>query len=152
LELVNEIIFNKFVRPICIPDITSKVANSTSGTVVGYGKTEARTTSNISRKLEIPIYDFLNCTKHSSDHKNMVSSRAFCGGSADGRGVCDGDSGSGVYVKYRGRVYLRGIVSAGLVNAILECDLEQVAVFTDVPHFYGWIKSGGSDPYAPNKV
>ena len=150
LELAEEVTFNKFVRPICVPDVESGVAGSSIGTVTGFGKTEVGVISNVAKKLEIPIYNFKNCTKYSSDHRSLVSHRTFCGGTADGRGVCDGDSGGGVYVKHNRAYYLRGLVSSSLMNVDLECDVDRVAVFTDVPKFYGWIKSGGLDVHAEN--
>jgi len=152
LELANDVVFNKFVRPICVPDVDSDVARVSNGTVIGFGKTETGFLSDVTKKLEIPFYDFKNCTTHSSDHTTFVSARTFCGGTSDRRGVCDGNSGGGVYVKHGGRFYLRGLVSFGLLNADLECDVETDAVFTDVPKFYGWIKSGGLDQHAANRV
>jgi len=152
LELANEINYNKFIRPICIPEVESAVARASSGTVVGFGNTENRTISDVANKLEIPIYDYKNCSKHSSDHRSLISPRTFCGGSADGHGVCSGDSGTGVYVPYNNAAYyLRGIVSSSLPNIVGECDVTRQAIFTDVPKFYGWIKSGGLDAHAENR-
>lgn len=151
LELANEINFNKFIRPICVPDVDSEVSRFTNGTAVGFGITENGTVSDLAKKLDIPIYDYQNCTKHSSDHKPLSSARTFCGGWADGSGVCSGDSGSGVYVSYNRAYYLRGIVSSSLPNIYGECDVDREAIFTDVPKFYGWIKSNGTDEHAENR-
>ena len=150
LELVEAVKFNQFIRPICIPDVESVVASASTGTVIGFGKTETGTISDVAKMLEIPIYGYKNCTKHSPDHQNLISHRTFCGGSADGSGVCDGDSGSGVYVQYNSDYYLRGLVSSSFSNVVLQCDVNKVAIFTDVPKFYGWIKSGGLDVHAEN--
>ena len=145
LELVNEVQFDKFIRPICIADRKSEVAKARSGTVVGFGITETGRISDVANKLDIPIYDYHNCTEHNIDHRCLVSARTFCGGPADGSGVCLGDSGGGVYVPDNRRFYLRGIVSASLFNAVLQCDVDREAIFTDVTRFYDWIKSGGLD-------
>ena len=145
LELVNEVQFNKFIRPICIADRKSEVAKAQSGTVVGFGKTESGIISDIANKLEIPIYDYLNCTKHSEQHRTLVSARTFCGGSADEHGVCSGDSGGGVYAPHNRRFYLRGLVSASLYDIFLNCDVYEKAIFTDVTKFYDWVKDGGLD-------
>ena len=148
LELVREVGYNKFIRPICIPDINSEVGKFSRGIAVGFGITENDTISDIANKLKIPIYDHEKC---SEDHQPLISDRTFCGGSADGSGVCNGDSGSGVYVIYKRKYYLRGIVSSSLPNEVNECDVNREAVFTDVPKFYGWIKHGGLDTCANNK-
>ena len=142
LELVNEVQFSKYIRPICIANSSSEVAKAQSGTVVGFGKTETGRISDIANKLDIPIYDYQNCTKHSERHHGLVSARTFCGGTADGKGVCMGDSGGGVYVKHNGRSYLRGLVSASLYDDVQDCDVYEKAIFTDVTEYYDEIKNG----------
>ena len=144
LELANEVQFSKYIRPICIADSRSEIAKAPNGTVVGFGKTESGRISDIANKLEIPIYDYLNCTKHSERHRNLMSARTFCGGTADGHGVCLGDSGGGVYVKNKGRRYLRGLVSASLFDDV-GCDVYEKAIFTDVTKYYDGIKRGKWD-------
>jgi secreted trypsin-like serine protease len=48
-------------------------------------------------------------------------------------------SGGGFTLKQGNRWYLRGIVSAGLVEGHL-CDVNSFAVFTDVAQFITWVK------------
>jgi len=143
LELANDIQFDNFIRPICLADDESEVAEALHGTVVGFGFNENRTLSDIANKLDISIRDYHSCTLISPDHQTFASFRTFCGGPADGRGVCDGDSGSGVYVLHDGAFYLRGLVSSSLINDNNECDTHKQAVFTDVTQYYEWIKRGG---------
>jgi len=142
LELVNEVQFNSYIRPICLADDESDMAEVLHGTVVGFGFTENGKISDIANKLDISIRDFHSCVAKSPDHQTFASGRTFCGGPADGRGVCDGDSGSGVYVKHNEIFYLRGLVSSTLVNDG-QCDTHKQAVFTDVTQYYRWIKRGG---------
>lgn len=143
LELTDEIKFNNYIRPICIADEDSPIVRARNGTVVGFGKTRNGQISNVAKKLEIPILDFTKCVKESSDFESFASARTFCGGSADGTGVCDGDSGGGVYVTYGNAFYLRGVTSVSAANTALQCDTKKRAVFTDVTYFYDWIKRGG---------
>jgi len=141
LELVNEVKFSNYIRPICLADEDSEVAEALQGTVAGFGLTKNGTLSNIANKLDISIRDYHSCTLTYPDHQSFASARTFCGGPADGRGVCDGDSGSGVYVQHNNAFYLRGIVSNSLVdNNTMECDTHQQAIFTDVTQYYEWIK------------
>jgi len=142
LELANEVQFNNYIRPICLADDDSEIAEISKGTVVGFGITENGTPSDIANKLEIAITDYHSCILKSRDISTFASARTFCGGPADGRGVCSGDSGSGVYVKHNEIFYLRGLVSSGLINNNYECDTHRQAVFTDVPEYYDWIKRG----------
>jgi len=140
LELVDEVQFNYYIRPICLADEESDVAETSNGTVVGFGLTENGTLSNIANKLDISIRDYHSCISTSLDHQTFASARTFCGGPADGRGVCSGDSGGGVYVLHKNVFYLRGLVSSSLFNNItMECDTHKQAVFTDVTQYYYWI-------------
>ena len=143
LELVTEVRFDNYIRPICLAHEYSKIINATHGTVVGFGRTDDGSYPAVAKKLDIPITKFNECIRESSDHETLASARMFCGGPADGRGVCDGDSGSGVYVLHNRRFYLRGLVSSSLLNDNFLCDTERKAAFTDVTHYYDWINRGG---------
>jgi len=140
LKLVDEIQFNNFVRPICLAEEYSEVAEVSTGIVVGFGITENGRVSNIANKLEISITDYHRCILKSPDISTFATARTFCGGPADGRGVCSGDSGSGVYVKHNEIFYLRGLVSSSLVNNNFECNTYKQAIFTDVTQYHRWIK------------
>ena len=144
LELENEIRFTNFIQPICLNDSESLIAVTTDGIVAGFGRTENRKYSNVAKKLEIPILSYHNCTKNKRKLHQFVSARTFCGGPGDGRGVCDGDSGSGLYVTYGDSYYLRGIVSASLMNTVNECNVDTFAVFTDAAKHTEWIRSFGN--------
>lgn len=50
-----------------------------------------------------------------------------------------GDSGGGLFIKYKDVYYLRGIVSSSLISDDL-CDVNNYAVFTDVIKLKDWIK------------
>lgn len=54
-----------------------------------------------------------------------------------------GDSGSGLFFNYQGRNYLKGIVSASLLDRG-KCNVNNYAIFTNVFKFTSWIK----DPHA----
>jgi len=144
LELANEVQFNNYIRPICLADEESEVAKTTSGTVVGFGLNGNGTLSDIANKLEVPIRSYHRCTSYSRDHHSYISYRTFCGGPADGRGVCSGDSGGGVYVLHNDQFYLRGLVSASLMNNLNQCDIHKEAIFTDVTKYYDWIERSAS--------
>jgi len=143
LELTNEVQFNNYIRPICLADDESDMAEISTGTVIGFGITENGTISDVAKKLEIPITDYHSCTENSLDHQRIASVKTFCGGPADGRGVCNGDSGGGVYVKHNDIFYLRGLASSSLINNNFECDTLRQAIFTDVLQYYDWIMRGG---------
>ena len=142
LELAEEVEFSNLIIPISLT-YPGKLVHNSSGTVVGFGYTESKTLSDVANKIEIPIRDYKSCTQKSNDHRDFVSARTFCGGFANGTGVCSGDSGGGVYVFENDTFYLRGIVSAALLNKKLECDVHKEAIFTDALEYYDFIQSGG---------
>lgn len=126
------------------PDFTA--TSITEGIAVGYGINENGTVSNIARMIRSPIISHRDCSK-SEIHQALLSHRGFCGGYANGTGVCAGDSGSGLYVLHNGKYYLRGIVSASLYGFAFGCNVDEHAIFTDVLKFYDWIIGGGSNTY-----
>jgi len=145
LEIKNEVQFNYFIQPICIADKNSSIAQVSQGIVIGFeiitdsNGNKTKSVSDVAKKLEIPIRNYQDCIKNSSAHKYIASARMFCGGPADGRGVCSGDAGGGVYVLHNGQFYLRGITSATLRNNKSGCDVDRDAIFTDVTKFHDWI-------------
>jgi len=145
LELSNQIHFDQYIQPICLAEPGSEVASINVGYVVGFGKSERTDKEEIARLVETPIHSYRVCGTNSSDHQPLLSNRGFCGGYANGTGVCTGDSGSGLIVEYEGIYYLRGIVSSSLGGSIEGCNLYQYSIFTDILGFFGWIKSGKDD-------
>ncbi|KAL7013284.1 hypothetical protein ACKWTF_015320 [Chironomus riparius] len=118
----------------------SRIAVMTEGTAIGNGKgSEHNNYENIPKILKMPVQTDEICMNKDSFFKQLSSGRTFCAGSANGTGVCSGDSGSGFIVKIGPDYYLRGIVSVSLGDPILDCDVKSFAVFTDVLKFIDWI-------------
>ena len=148
LILESEIEFTKFIQPICIAEPTSGIIEPLHGTVVGFGRMGNRQYADIAQKLNISIISYLKCSQISKDIHSVLTSRAFCGGTTEGRGVCDGDSGGGVYVVKNQQFYLYGIVSSALMSKVNQCDTSTYSIFTNVEDFFYWIKSDGTNKYA----
>ncbi|XP_070499055.1 chymotrypsin-like protease CTRL-1 [Chironomus tepperi] len=142
LELVKSVQYTDYIQPICLIEPNSPISSLTDGEVVGFGKSEKANHETIAQRINTPIQSNEKCIK-SGQHESLVSHRAFCGGSANGTGVCLGDSGSGLFVFKNGKFYLRGIVSASLRGSLYGCNVNTYAVFTDVIKFHSWVKSGG---------
>lgn len=76
----------------------------------------------------------------------IASQRTFCGKGENGGGPCLGDSGGGFFVKKDRKWFLRGIVSASLLNSNNTCDVTKLSIFTNVPDYSNWIlQSSGLD-------
>ncbi|KAL7013251.1 hypothetical protein ACKWTF_015299 [Chironomus riparius] len=150
LVLEKDVTFSENVQPICMPIPNSKVTTISSGSVIGYGKSEDTTKihENIPKILSTPIHSNPNCFADNDGLALISSGRTFCGGSGRGIGVCTGDSGSGLIVTDGSAYYLRGIVSSSLLNANRGCDVDTYAVFTDVTKFIDWINGIPADRFA----
>lgn len=152
LVLEKDVTFNEHVQPICMPISNSNIETITSGSVVGYGKSEDETKvhENIPKILATPIHNNRDCF---ADNENLIlfsSGRTFCGGTGKGIGVCLGDSGSGLIVFNRDSFYLRGVVSSSLIGGPFGCDVNAYAIFTDVLKFVDWINEIPIDRFAVN--
>jgi hypothetical protein len=144
LELDHDVTFSNYIQPICLIQPTSEIEAIKNGIVAGFGRSEEKNVENIARVINMPIHSYKECLK-SKDHESLLSHRTFCGGHANGTGVCVGDSGGGLYVSYRNTYYLRGIVSASLHGDNYGCNVDAYAVFTDVIKFKSWIETGATD-------
>lgn len=125
-----------------MPSPESGILNADEGIVAGFGVTERGGLARIAQKLKIPIVDYHTCIANSPDHLSLIGARTFCGGPGGGRGVCSGDSGTGLNTYYNGRYYLQGIVSAALMTNVNECNVDSYGIYTNVVDFFGWIMTG----------
>lgn len=144
LELEHEIQFTNFIQPICMAN--SDLNSVTTGFVAGFGKSEAGHVENIARTVTIPIHENKVCAK-SKDHETILGGRSICGGSADGVGVCEGDSGSGLIIQKDGIHFIRGIVSASLYAPLHGCNVQAYSVFTDITEFRSFVATQ-EDPHS----
>lgn len=117
------------------------------GIIVGYGQSEdkSKTHETIPRVLKVPIKDNEECFLDNYKFAKIGSKRTFCAGSKNGTGACRGDSGSGLFIKIGATHYLRGIVSSSLFDENGYCDVDNYAIYTNIPQFLRWIQNP-SDP------
>lgn len=141
LVVGDRIIFDNYIQPICLISSDSPPESITTGIVVGYGKSENETIihEREPKVIELPIQRNDKCFIKYPDLTRISSLKTFCAGTEKGTGVCHGDSGSGLVVEYEGAYYLRGIVSASLLNKVNGCDVDIYSVFTDVLFYKDWI-------------
>ncbi|XP_070501603.1 serine protease gd-like [Chironomus tepperi] len=137
LVLEREAAFSELIQPICLVQDTSAIA----GVVVGYGKSEDETKihEKIPKMIETPIHSNKDCFMDNQALAALSSGRTFCGGLGRGVGVCNGDSGSGLFVTDGTTYYLRGVVSSSLKRISYECNVDTYSIFTDVIKYIDWI-------------
>lgn len=142
LELDSEVEFNQYVQPACVlleKDLTDMV-----GSVVGWGRTEFDATSSILREAELPVIDLLTCLNSDRDVFGQTLDRGMlCAGYTNGTGLCNGDSGGGLFIEINGAWYLGGIASFTKARHEDEtlCQTKGYSVFTKVYEYLPWIRN-----------
>jgi secreted trypsin-like serine protease len=154
IEFEYPVTFSNYIQPICLWESPFDPSQS-SGTVVGYGKSEDLTKihENIPKVIDVPIQTQEECFLSNPALVPISSTRTLCGGYRNGTGVCNGDSGGGLVIQSNNVFYLRGIVSSSLIRDF-SCDLQNYSIFTNVLKFKDWIKSFliGQTSITPSKV
>lgn len=141
LQMEDPVTFNKFIQPICLISSGLNTLSFENGNIVGYGLSskDSNKVDPIPKVLNVPIVKDDDCYKHNPTLKSISSKNTFCAGYGNGADVCFGDSGSGLYIKHNKTHYLRGIMSASLIDSDTECDANDYAVITEISNFYAWI-------------
>ncbi|KAF5307091.1 hypothetical protein FQR65_LT07150 [Abscondita terminalis] len=139
LLLEHDVKINSFVKPICLPaPNTQNVTLPSTLVAVGWGLTENRTSSDIKRKVYLPVQTNSECE---SALEETLTDKQICVGGQVGKDTCGGDSGGPLMNNFinmntgDSHWYLVGIVSFGY-----ECGLEGYpAVYTKVSSYMDWI-------------
>lgn len=142
--------YAKYVKPVCLLDPSFGISSFQEGVVVGWGKQSSGPEDiKTPRKLTVPILTNEQCFLKNPKFATISSERTFCAGhEMKGAGVCNGDSGGGLFVVHQGKYFLLGIVSASFsVNG--ECDVNTYALYTNVNQLLSWIESFGSNTQQP---
>lgn len=137
LKLIEDVTFSKYVQPICLVTDNSLMINITRGKVAGWGKSEDYGNSvDIARIVNLEIQELVECFIENPLLAKIAWTKAFCAKSED-KGVCEGDSGSGLYVKIGDKFFLKGLVSSSIQK---ECSEKSTALYTDIIKYYNFIK------------
>lgn len=138
LILEEDVHLSRFIGPICLP---KEVTRPTSGKhfVAGWGLSEETADQSIPKMIRAPIVNNQDCFRDKFELSKMSSGRTFCAGTADGAGVCLGDSGHGLFTQSNDIFYLDGIVSSSLLSFGGVCDVTTYAIYTNVTKFLVWI-------------
>ncbi|XP_063698018.1 serine protease easter-like [Culicoides brevitarsis] len=144
IRLAKTVKFTAFVKPICLPmdnELKEKSLVGDRMEVVGWGKTETRSQSNIKLKVKIRGVDLNTCSARFQPVRRVIDTQV-CAGGDRGKDSCRGDSGGGLIGTYkdsRGNyyAYLAGVVSYGPDP----CGQEGFpGVYTRVSRYLDWIE------------
>lgn len=143
LRLAQEVTFNDYVAPICMPQTAELRQAQYEGiglTVAGWGKTE--TGSNSDRKLKVVVRGVtrLQCEQVYRRQNVRLGAGQLCAGGEKDRDSCRGDSGGPLMaVDKTGNPfwYAVGVVSFGPTP----CGLRNYpGVYTRVSEYVDWVK------------
>ncbi|XP_069484631.1 ovochymase-1 [Ambystoma mexicanum] len=138
IQLNESLVFNDYVRPVCLPISNKVVVPSTVCIVTGWGSTEegARSTCRL-QQVQLPVMDRTICSKMYFDQYSIrLTNSMFCAGGLGGKDACQGDSGGPMLCQNANGAYtIEGIVSWGIGCARPKTP----GVFTVVPYFLEWI-------------
>ncbi|KAM4038283.1 ovochymase-1 [Anomaloglossus baeobatrachus] len=139
IRLAEALIFNDFVRPVCLPSMEEPLEPSSLCVVTGWGSTrEDGQYANRLQQLPVPILNNNIC--NTNYYPGAISERMFCAGFPDsgGKDACQGDSGGPLVCPSSDKSYvLYGIVSWGVGCARPKWP----GVYTRVRSFLGWIEN-----------
>ncbi|KAG4080172.1 hypothetical protein HA402_008243 [Bradysia odoriphaga] len=139
VRLAEDVSYSDFVKPICLPSTVgaTRSAPMASLQVAGWGRTLESRQSNTKQKLEVPIFDHLQCQEKFATANTFIDDSQLCAGGIYTQDACDGDSG-GPLMKFTDNYWIvEGIVSFGRA-----CGLEGwPGVYTRVSSFEDWIEN-----------
>lgn len=109
-------------------DLFELLKNQTSGIVYGYGVTQLKSKSNDALKKELPVTVNLNNEIQVLITESLIKKR----------GLCQGDSGGGLFIKHNNETYLIGILSG--INSKGDCgSVESYGAYSIVSNHMHWI-------------
>ncbi|KAI5750266.1 hypothetical protein M8J76_014210 [Diaphorina citri] len=135
LQLAAPLRYNRYVRPICLPDVTETPEPYSTCTAVGWGAVfEHGPDPDHMREVQVPI---LPACKH---YEDRIADVICAGMPQGGRDTCQGDSGGPLLCPVpgsQGRWYVAGVVSHGEGCA----RPNEPGVYTRVSQFVPWLMS-----------
>lgn len=93
--LIQSVVFNKFVKPLCIWRETNSYEDliNKQGKVAGWGKNDESAISSVTAKfVSIPVVSNEKCLKSNAIIQTLLGDNAFCGGVLNSdMGPCNGE-------------------------------------------------------------
>lgn len=134
-----------YINPICIWDsIDDPLANE--GVILGWGQSKhsKKRHETIPKRTKVTIYYNEECLLKKRVIHQLASNRTFSANNQNVSGTCTGDSGGGLFIKVDGIFYLKGLLSAGIVDPFGECspasDISEYSIYTNIQKLAGWMK------------
>ncbi|KXJ62495.1 hypothetical protein RP20_CCG006444 [Aedes albopictus] len=137
--------YSDTVIPICLDQKVHRdlrELEGKSGWVTGWGMTENGTISDVLRTTSLSVVSYVTCLKDDPNlYGKSLNEKVFCAGNNTGSSPGQGDSGGGMYISDGDRWQLRGIISFGKFNELMQSiDASKYIVFANVQWYLTWIK------------
>jgi len=144
-RLKEPVVFNEYVRPICLQ--TDHTFAKTYALGTGWGRTEwGGRQSNVLQKVNLTIIGRKECVEKYKASigpklaKGIVDASQLCAGDlANGKDTCKGDSGGPLQIRLREPYCMYSQV--GITSFGVRCAANYPGVYTRVSHYVPWIES-----------
>nr|XP_015193557.1 PREDICTED: ovochymase-2 isoform X1 [Lepisosteus oculatus] len=138
LQLASSLVYNNYVRPVCLPNKTLEVEPSAFCTVSGWGGKIGGQWNSTLQQLEVPLLDASDCELL---YPGRITERMFCAGfpHEEGHDTCLGDSG-GPLVCHSEQSLQPSYFIYGITSWAFGCGkLSKPGVYTSVQVLREWI-------------
>ncbi|RWS17134.1 Plasminogen-like protein [Dinothrombium tinctorium] len=140
IELNAPLVFNDYIRAICLPHTYYIERTGITAYVTGWGYAEGKLQFEEDERLKeasVTLLNRLYCQKLYKRKLVVIPKLMLCAGHLEGGAdACKGDSGGPLVVKFEGVWYVIGIVSSGE-----DCGLpNQPGIYTKVTSYRSWIR------------
>lgn len=138
IRVDQDIKFTRFIKPICLRDKTELGGNKY---LAGWAKSSKENKLEPSKYVAVLTYPVLSkCEEYFTDHyKVNIDNTQICASGDEHNEFCIRDSGNALAALSNDRWYAEGIDSFGK-----RCGEKlgvSMGIYTEVAHFYEWIKS-----------
>lgn len=142
----QKIPFSLHVHPVCLPRSENFEFSGKVGVVLGWGFNENYQLSTKLQQLTVPTYPLIDCFFRSNRKffSGHATTRSFCAGFKHNNGICNGDSGGGLFIKIEGKYYIYGLSSFSNCKCVKEtakCELFDEGIFVNVAAYLKWIQN-----------
>ncbi|XP_058820292.1 CLIP domain-containing serine protease B15-like isoform X1 [Topomyia yanbarensis] len=146
LKLAEEVIFDKYVRPICLPldpTVRQLPIDQNDFTVSGWGQTETAYRSAVQLHVDLLGRSNEICDEAFAIANIKLAETHICVGGEKGKDSCKGDSGGPLMRLVDGVWYQFGVVSFGSRF----CGSENFpGIYTNVARYVDWIEETEREP------
>jgi len=138
IKLAEDVEYNDFISPVCLPTSDEKAVEGTECYVTGWGTlSSGGYLADELQQVMVPLLSMDTCTQRQWYTSNQLTDNMICAGYEEGgKDSCQGDSGGPLVCHKNGAWELTGVVSWGE-----GCAYEKKpGIYTNTVNFIEWIE------------